>query len=869
MNDDGEEIALRFKQGQADGKELLLTSFGVQTPRELATSAMQQVPVRVVLPSVSHTHMSCLVAQHQCDATTTARDLIATLLKENEKEMGINAERDKAAYGLYVVPGSKGTHGANEKLDSLGGFFLDDSRYILPLAIDHVILDMRLRPWRVTILIDQPIYDLLTPITPPTPKSPGGVKPLPVIPEVQMEADPKGTCGSLLLQVCHKLFGDRPLEAEELAFFMQTEKKPEKSGKTISGGVWLESTAKLSDYGTEVTKVKLQLRKMPKMLKIILTDDSFEYVGYDEDTLIRSILLETFQRLVAPSLNRGNAPSPSHYGLYYTPFNSDSDSGEWLDPDKTLRSYYLPNRVPLKYSLRPKLLNIQFIAPPNYQGIHPSFSNPLRVHFYSPIGGVLEKLGVRLDGCGIYLQNETTGNQYLDPNLSLFNQGVPENSTIIIQPATNEVQAASVHIWDEPENANTIVYNVDDFNVIHAATINKLVERLTSEKDHDPDFTQVFEATYRSFMTHETLFSKLVERYIPPEHIPETPALNLVRLRVIVFLKNWIDHCGPDFPMSVMLSIEKFIDTQLCKGGHMNLAAQLKKMIQAWKAHNANDTPREVPDLNYQMSNPTKIIHGFSSLVDEWGLALHMTIRESKLFAQIMPVEFFKQKGNDPIVAQMINNFNRVAAWVPIAILSEIKLVHRANAVERFIKLAWNLRQLNNFHLLTAVLSGLSNSAVLRLKWTFAKVAKRYKQMLEELEATMGMEGSFKVYRNTLVNSTPPCVPYIGVYLTDLVFIEDGNPDKIGNMVNWTKRRLMYNIISTFQRYQMAQYDEKQPSPSSPTHATANTRISDNKEANINTFLTFLNRMPILTDKQLYDMSMAREPRNAERRELM
>jgi uncharacterized membrane protein len=44
--------------------------------------------------------------------------------------------------------------------------------------------------------------------------------------------------------------------------------------------------------------------------------------------------------------------------------------------------------------------------------------------------------------------------------------------------------------------------------------------------------------------------------------------------------------------------------------------------------------------------------------------------------------------------------------------------------------------------------------------------------MLEELEATMGMEGSFKVYRQTLINATPPCVPYIGVYLTDLVFIE-------------------------------------------------------------------------------------------------
>jgi len=258
--------------------------------------------------------------------------------------------------------------------------------------------------------------------------------------------------------------------------------------------------------------------------------------------------------------------------------------------------------------------------------------------------------------------------------------------------------------------------------------------------------------------------------------------------------------------------------------------------------------------------------------VDEWGLALAMTIRESKLFSQIKPVEFFNQKANDPTVAHMINNFNRVAAWVPIAVLSEIKLVHRANAVERFIKLAWNLRQLNNFHLLTAVLSGLSNSAVLRMKWTFSKVQKRYKQMLEDLEDVMAMEGSFKNYRNTLNIATPPCVPYIGVYLTDLVFIEDGNPDKIGNMINWTKRRLMYNIINTFQRYQLSQYDEKLQSPTSPTHSNGGSslRINEtNKEANINTFLTFLNRMPILSDKQLYEMSLAREPRNCDRRDLM
>lgn len=40
------------------------------------------------------------------------------------------------------------------------------------------------------------------------------------------------------------------------------------------------------------------------------------------------------------------------------------------------------------------------------------------------------------------------------------------------------------------------------------------------------------------------------------------------------------------------------------------------------------------------------------------------------------------------------------------------------------------------------------------------------------MEEVMAMEGSFKNYRNHLAAASPPCVPYIGVYLTDLVFIE-------------------------------------------------------------------------------------------------
>lgn len=105
---------------------------------------------------------------------------------------------------------------------------------------------------------------------------------------------------------------------------------------------------------------------------------------------------------------------------------------------------------------------------------------------------------------------------------------------------------------------------------------------------------------------------------------------------------------------------------------------------------------------------------------------------------------------------------------------------------------------MNNFHILMAIISGLSNSAVLRLKWTKDRVNSkceiqspalspsllitscylfRLMKALQALEAELGMEGSFKAYRQLLNGlaqntTTTPVIPYMGVYLTDLTFIE-------------------------------------------------------------------------------------------------
>jgi len=143
-----------------------------------------------------------------------------------------------------------------------------------------------------------------------------------------------------------------------------------------------------------------------------------------------------------------------------------------------------------------------------------------------------------------------------------------------------------------------------------------------------------------------------------------------------------------------------------------------------------------------------------------------------------------------------------------------------------------------------AILSGIGNSAVHRLKWTKEEMDRRSQNVLIELQKSMSSEQSYKNYRETLQSIVPPCIPYLGVYLTDLTFIEEGNPDMIGNLINFTKRKLIYNVIFTIQQYQSAPYN-LQPI------------------IQIQQFFNKFQKLP--KEQDLFVQSLEKEPRGAER----
>ncbi|PRP76540.1 hypothetical protein PROFUN_15082 [Planoprotostelium fungivorum] len=231
-------------------------------------------------------------------------------------------------------------------------------------------------------------------------------------------------------------------------------------------------------------------------------------------------------------------------------------------------------------------------------------------------------------------------------------------------------------------------------------------------------------------------------------------------------------------------------------------------------------------------------------------VAQHLAYVTSCMYGELKTTEFLKlcwahprTQHLSPGIIAMINLFNDVSAWVASCIVGEVKLKNRSDMLVNLIKIAGQLKKLGCFHLLVAFITGINNSAVLRLKWTQKKVPVRFRQELLALESLVSMEGSYKVYRNMLTNVEGNAVPYIGVTLQDLTFMDE-NPEKIGNQINFMKQRMVYNVITTLLSFQ------------------TRPRYPFGESSEVEKFLATL---PRLESKVLYDASLKIEPRNAAR----
>jgi len=102
----------------------------------------------------------------------------------------------------------------------------------------------------------------------------------------------------------------------------------------------------------------------------------------------------------------------------------------------------------------------------------------------------------------------------------------------------------------------------------------------------------------------------------------------------------------------------------------------------------------------------------------------------------------------------------------------------------------------------------LNLSCVQRLKNTWKGLSVKTIALLKEIEVLMDGNFNFRTYRSHLKTCTPPILPFQGVYLSDLTFLEE-NPDTINGLVNFEKMALFTDIVRDIYEFQETAYPFK------------------------------------------------------------
>uniref|UniRef100_A0A8C9NIX7 Ras protein specific guanine nucleotide releasing factor 1 n=1 Tax=Serinus canaria TaxID=9135 RepID=A0A8C9NIX7_SERCA len=201
-------------------------------------------------------------------------------------------------------------------------------------------------------------------------------------------------------------------------------------------------------------------------------------------------------------------------------------------------------------------------------------------------------------------------------------------------------------------------------------------------------------------------------------------------------------------------------------------------------------------------------------------IAEQLTLLDHLVFKKIPYEEFFGQgwmklekNERTPYIMKNTKHFNDVSNLIASEIIRNEEITARASAIEKWVAVADICRCLHNYNAVLEITSSLNRSAIFRLKKTWLKVSKQTKALIDKLQKLVSSEGRFKNLREALKNCDPPCVPYLGMYLTDLAFIEEGTPNYTEDgLVNFSKMRMISHIIREIRQFQQTSYKiEHQP----------------------------------------------------------
>lgn len=393
-------------------------------------------------------------------------------------------------------------------------------------------------------------------------------------------------------------------------------------------------------------------------------------------------------------------------------------------------------------------------------------------------------------------------------------------------------------------------------------TIYNIVVRLTGIPDMD--FQDVILLGYAAIIEPRKLWESLRDRYLflKAEMLPES---KIFRMRALKLIRQWVHTDVHLMNQDLKDDIKTFCETVLSLedvGVNNKISAEIANELNHnqdfWQIKTAPINYTDIPVFELCCTSADYILTYEEPVIAAHLAAIHFNIYKDIAFNELVDQKWSKEVDNffSPHVLALIARIEMLSYWVGTVILSVPKVKDRVKVLTKIIALCEALLFLNDFNGVLGVLNGLALSPVSRLKHTWHllnhKVDETYKAMAHTMDPTKSFNNLREQMKANKVDQSMPC---LAVFLGDLIsldqnadFVQAINPktNEPVTLINVGKLRMVTQTIST---------------------VIQSTRVAATKyvmEKVDEPLMSFLSVMPGMDIQTLQNLSLEREPRDTE-----